>query len=390
MQTALQSFIPSCFVAILGSLAVFATPGFAEPYRTYFGTYTVGDSKSEGIYTATFDSDTGMLSDPVLAAQSVNPSFLAIDAKRGWVFAVNEVSEGEGRGNATVSAFRIKPDGLLQFINSKPSHGGAPCHCNIDATGKFLLIANYVGGNIAVYPIADDGSLQDASCIVNHEGSSIDQSRQQGPHAHSINLSSDNRFAYVADLGTDKIMIYRFDDNAGTLVAASPAYAAVTPGGGPRHFSLHPSGKFAYTNHELTAMVTGFRRDSQTGSLTTISTVSTLPDKAQTRTSTAECLVHPSGRFLYVSNRGHDSVACFQIDQSSGDLTRVAVTSTQGQEPRNFFIDPTGKWLLAANQNSDTLVVFAIDQQTGSISPTDNRIEVGRPVCVRMLVAAAE
>ncbi|HBJ35748.1 MAG TPA: 6-phosphogluconolactonase [Planctomycetaceae bacterium] len=377
-------------VAIFGSLNMLATPGFAQQYRTYFGTYTTGDSKSKGIYTASFDSATGTLSDPVLAAPSANPSFLAIDAKRGLVFAVNEISEGEGRANATVSAFRMKPDGMLQFINSKPSHGGAPCHCNIDATGKFLLIANYVGGNLAVYPIAADGSLEDASCIVNHEGSSIDRSRQQGPHAHSINLSSDNRFAYAADLGTDKVMIYRFDENKGTLQAASPDSAAVTPGAGPRHFSLHPTGKFAYTNHELTAMVTGFSRDTQTGALTPVSTVSTLPKDAQVRKSTAECLVHPNGRFLYVSNRGHDSIACYKIDQSTGEMTLVAITSTQGQEPRNFVIDPTGKWLLAANQNSDTIVVFAIDQKLGSISPTDNRIEVGRPVCVRMLVHAAE
>jgi 6-phosphogluconolactonase len=378
------------FVTCFSMLNLFTSPLSAQQYRTYFGTYTTGDSKSKGIYTATFDSDSGKLSTPVLAAPATNPSFLAIDAKRGFVFAVNEISEGEGRANATVSAFKVKPDGTLQFINSQPSHGGAPCHCNLDATGKFLLIANYVGGNLAVYPIAADGSLQAASSIVNHEGSSIDRSRQQGPHAHSINLSSDNRFAYAADLGTDKIMIYRFDQNAGTLQAASPDSAAVTPGGGPRHFSLHPSGKFAYTNHELTAMVTGFKRDIQTGGLTSISTVSTLPQDAEVRKSTAECLVHPNGQFLYVSNRGHDSIACYKIDQDSGEMALVAITPTQGQEPRNFFIDPTGKWLLAANQNSDTIVVFAIDQKLGSIAPTENRIEVGRPVCVRMLVPVAD
>jgi 6-phosphogluconolactonase len=386
----MRKTIGSLFVACFATLSLFASPLSAQQYRAYFGTYTTGDSKSKGIYTAIFDSESGKLSDPVLAAPAVNPSFLAIDAKRGFVFAVNEISEGEGRANATVSAFRVNADGTLQFINSQPSHGGAPCHCNIDATGKFLLIANYVGGNLAVYPIAADGSLEAASSIVNHEGSSIDRSRQQGPHAHSINLSSDNRFAYAADLGTDKIMIYRFDQNEGTLQAASPDSATVTPGGGPRHFSLHPSGKFAYTNHELTAMVTGFKRDIRTGGLTAIATVSTLPPDVQVRKSTAECLVHPNGRFLYVSNRGHDSIACYKIDQNSGEMALVAITPTQGQEPRNFVIDPTGKWLLAANQNSDTVVVFAIDQKLGSISPIDNRIEVGRPVCVRMLVTSAE
>lgn len=374
-------------LALFGSLNLSATTVFAEQYRTYFGTYTTDDSKSDGIYTAIFDSKTGTLSPPVLAAETVNPSFLAIDAKRGFVFAVNEISEGDGRGNATVSSFRIQPNGMLKPINSKPSHGGAPCHCNVDATGKFLLIANYVGGNLAVYPIAENGSLGDASCIVNHEGTSIDRSRQEHPHAHSINLSSDNRFAYAADLGTDKIMIYRFDDKTGKLDPASPDSVSITPGGGPRHFSLHPSGKFAYTNHELTAMVSALSRDPQTGALTTLATVSTLPADAQSRKSTAECLVHPNGRFLYVSNRGHDSIACYKIDPTTGEPTVVAITHTQGKEPRNFAIDPSGKWLLAANQNSDTVVVFSIDQESGAISPTDNRIEVGRPVCVRMLVS---
>lgn len=373
------------FVAMLGLTCLLATSAFAQQYRTYFGTYTTGGSKSAGIYTAVFDAQTGSLSKPALAAETVNPSFLAIDAKRGLVFAVNEISEGTGRGNATVSAFKIKPDGTLEIINTQPSHGGAPCHCNIDATGKFLLIANYVGGNVAVFPIAADGALEAASCIVDHEGSSVDQSRQQGPHAHSINLSGDNRFAYAADLGTDKIMIYRFDASAGTLQPASPAFAEVAAGGGPRHFSLHRSGDFAYSNHELTAMVTGFRRNAETGGLAPITTLSTLPAGAEVRKSTAECLVHPNGKFLYVSNRGHDSIACYQIDPTSGDLTLVNIVPTQGQEPRNFSIDPTGKWLIAANQNSDTIVVFSIDPQTGSISPTENRIEVGRPVCVRML-----
>jgi 6-phosphogluconolactonase len=376
------------FVAMVGSTCLLATSAFAQQYRTYFGTYTTGGSKSDGIYTALFDSQSGSLSTPVLAAETVNPSFLAIDANRGLVFAVNEISEGTGRGNATVSAFKIKHDGTLEIINTQPSHGGAPCHCNIDASGRFLLIANYVGGNLAVFPISPDGALEAASCIVNHEGSSVDRSRQQGPHAHSINLSSDNRFAYAADLGTDKIMIYQFDASAGTLEPALPAFAEVAAGGGPRHFSIDPSNKFAYTNHELTAMVTGFRRNAETGGLTPITTLSTLPAGVEVRKSTAECLVHPTGKFLYVSNRGHDSIACYQIDPNSGGLKLFDIVSTQGQEPRNFSIDPTGKWLIAANQNSDTIVVFSIDSQTGSISPTENRIEVGRPVCVRMLIPA--
>jgi len=357
----------------------------AETFRTYYGTYTVGDSTSRGIYTSLFDSKTGKLSAPVLAAETLSPSFLAIHPSGKWLFAVNEVSEGAGRGDGSVSAFKIESSGELTFINKQASHGGAPCHCNVDATGKFLLIANYVGGNLAVYPIADQGALGAATTIVEHQGSSVDRGRQQQPHAHSINLSQDNRFAYAADLGIDKVMIYRFDDRSGKLEPASPASVDVTPGAGPRHFSIHPTGKFAYTNHELSAMVTAFARDSKSGSLTPIGSLPTLPSGDQGRRSTAECLVHPSGQFLYVSNRGHDSIAIFAIDSESGKLESIAVTHTEGQEPRNFTFDPSGHWLLAANQNSDTVVVFSVDPKSGKIQATDNRIAVGRPVCIRML-----
>ncbi|RLS73802.1 MAG: lactonase family protein [Planctomycetota bacterium] len=357
----------------------------AERYRVFVGTYTGGDSISKGVYSCEFDAETGKLSEPVLAAELINPSFLAIHPSGKYLYAVNEVSEGPGRGNGAVTALTINADGTLTKINHQASEGGAPCHCNVDSTGTNLLIANYGGGNVAVYPISEDGSLKPVSCNIQHEGSSVDKSRQGAPHAHSINISSDNKFAYAADLGLDKIMIYKLDAEAHTLTPASQPAALVTPGGGPRHFAIHPSSKFAYTNNEITMVVTGFSRNPEDGSLKAIQEISTIPAGFDGRKSTAECLVHPSGKFLYVSNRGHETITAFMIDQETGLLTYVENEPTGGKEPRNFFIDPSGKWLLAENQNSDTVYVFSIDQQTGALKPTGDFVTVGRPVCIRMV-----
>lgn len=357
----------------------------AEPQRVYFGTYTTGDSSSRGIYTSLFDAATGRLSEPELAAESVNPSFLAIHPNGRYLYAVNEVVEGSGRGNAGVSAYRIEADGKLTFLVRRESLGGAPCHANVDATGKYLLIANYVGGNLVVFPVLGDDGLGEPSCVIEHTGSSVDPQRQRQPHAHSINLSGDNRFAYAADLGIDQIRIYRFDESRGLLEPADPAFAAVTAGGGPRHFAIHPSGRFAFTNHELTAQVTSFTRDPETGGLTPVATLPTLPPDFGGRRSTAECLVHPGGEFLYVSNRGHDSIAAYRIDTQSGGLQLLEIVATEGAEPRNFFIEPSGRWLLAANQNSDTVAVFEIDPRRGTFRYAGQKVGVGRPVCIRML-----
>ena len=357
----------------------------AERYRVFVGTYTGGDSISKGVYSCEFDAETGKLSEPVLAAELINPSFLAIHPSGKYLYAVNEVSEGPGRGNGAVTALTINADGTLTKINHQASEGGAPCHCNVDSTGTNLLIANYGGGNVAVYPISEDGSLKSVSCNIQHEGTSVDKSRQEAPHAHSINVSSDNKFAYAADLGLDKIMIYKLDAEAHTLTPAIPPATLVTPGGGPRHFSIHPSGKFAYTNNEMTMVVTGFSRNPEDGSLKAIQEISTIPAGFDGRKSTAECLVHPSGKFLYVSNRGHETITAFTIDQETGLLTYVENEPTGGKETRNFFIDPSGKWLLAENQNSDTVYVFSIDQETGALKPTGDFVSVGRPVCIRMV-----
>jgi len=361
-------------------------PASAQTFRVYFGTYTSGDSKSEGIYTSVFDTEAGTLTEPVAAAETVNPSFLAIHANGQFLYCVNEVSEGEGRGTGQVTSFAVDSEsGLLERLNSQSSLGGAPCHCNVDATGEWLLVANYTGGNVAVFPITDDGALNQSTSMVQHSGSSVNEKRQQAPHAHSINLSSDNRFAYAADLGLDKILIYRFDAQDGVLAPNSPYAVTVSPGGGPRHFSIHPNGRFAFTNNELTSSVTAFSRNDESGGLTPLQEISTLPTDFEGTQSTAECLVHPSGRFLYVSNRGHDSIALLLIDENSGMLEQVEFEPTGGKTPRNFYIDPTGGWLLAANQSSDSVTVFSIDQNTGSLSPNGVQVEVPRPVCIRMV-----
>lgn len=363
-----------------------ANQNMAAEHRFFIGTYTRGDSISDGIYTAVFNDETGGISEPVLAAETDNPSFLAIHPNGRFLFAVNENNDYEGRPTGAVSAFRIDADtGRLSLINQRATEGGAPCHCVVDPQGRFLLIANYTGGNAIVFPISEDGSLGAYSCLINHTGSGPDPSRQEGPHAHSINLSSDNRYAYVADLGIDRVMIYRFDPQEGLLVPGSPETAAVAPGGGPRHFCIHPSGRFAYTNHELSAEVTMFHRDPASGGLTARQTLSTLPADFSGRKSTSECLLNAAGTHLYVSNRGHESIAVYSVSPDDGELTPVEIQNTGGEEPRNFNFDPSGKWLLAENQNSDTIITFAVDPKTGRLTQTDNHVKVGRPICIRFL-----
>ncbi|MDG1893274.1 MAG: lactonase family protein [Fuerstiella sp.] len=358
----------------------------AAEHRVFIGTYSRGDSASKGIYTCLFDDESGRLTSPTLATEADNPSFLAIHPSQDVVFACNETNDFGGESTGAVSAFRVnRSDGTLTLVNQQPTGGGAPCHCNVDATGRYLLLANYVGGNVAVFPIEKSGALAARSCLINHVGSGPNSQRQEAPHAHSINLSTENRFAYAADLGTDRIMIYRFDDQAGRLVPSAADSVPIPAGGGPRHFSIHPSGRFAFTNNELTCEVTAFSRNSTTGALTAIQQISTLPENFDGRKSTAECLVHPNGRFLYVSNRGHDSIAVYDIDQKNGRLTMVDIEKTAGREPRNFVIDPTGRWLLAENQNSDSVVVMKIDTATGALTPTLSTISVGKPVCIRII-----
>jgi 6-phosphogluconolactonase len=376
-------------VALCGLGSVAALTGqqpTANDLLVYFGTYT--GAKSKGIYVSRLDATSGALSPAELAGETPSPSFLAIHPTSDFLYAVNEIGDYEGKKSGSVSAFRIdRATGKLTALNRQPSVGGGPAHISLDGKGQYALVANYGGGSIAALPIGSDGLLKPASAFVQHTGSGKNPERQKEPHAHSIDLDGSNRFAYVADLGIDKVMIYRFDAAKGTLTANDPPSAAVDPGSGPRHVALHPQGRYAYVINEITCTVTAFSRDPQTGSLTPIQTVSTLPagQAVIAGYSTAEITVHPSGKFLYGSNRGHDTIVVFAIDQKTGQLTLVEHQPTQGSTPRNFGIDPSGTYLLAANQRSDSVVVFRINAETGRLTPTGTKIDVGAPVCVKFV-----
>lgn len=355
----------------------------------YVGTYTREDS--QGIYRCVLDKETGELSEPRLVAEATNPSFVAIHPNHRYLYAVSEIGSIDGKPTGGVSAYTINDkDGSLTLLNQQASGGAGPCHLIVDPTGKNVLVANYGGGSISCLPIQDDGSLAEASTFVQHEGSSVNERRQAGPHAHSINVDPNNQFAFVADLGMDKVMIYRFDPDTGSLEANDPPFVEIPPGGGPRHFSFHPSGKFAYTNNEMTSAVTAMKFDPNTGGLVAMDTISTLPEGFDGNNSTAEVLVHPNGRFLYCSNRGHNSVAIFSIDGENGSLKFLGTRSTEGEVPRNFAIDPSGEFLIAENQASSNVVVFRIDDETGMLEPTNSEVKIGNPVCVRFLPLAAE
>ena len=350
----------------------------------FFGTYTRTDS--QGIYTYRMDPESGALERLSVVSGIENPSFLALHPNGRYLYAVSEIAEFEGRKTGTVSAYSIdSASGQLSFLNLQPSHGAIPCHLVVDRTGRTLLLANYTGGNVASFPIDSEGRLGPAASVIQHEGSSVDPVRQTGPRAHSINLDPENRFAVAADLGTDEVLVYRFDAGTGELEPNTPPSVSVDPGGGPRHFAFHPNGRFGYVINEMGSTVTAFRYDGEKGTLEPIQTITTLPEDFEGVTHTAEVRVHPSGRFLYGSNRGHDSIAIFTIDQETGRLTAQGQEPTRGKTPRNFEIDPTGTWLLAANQDSDSVVVFRIDSQTGALEANGQTADVPMPVCIRML-----
>ena len=348
----------------------------------YVGTYTSG--KSEGIYLYRFNLASGELKHVSTTKGVKDPSFLALSLNRRFLYAVNEVEEFENKKSGALSAFAIdQKTGALKLLNQKPTLGGAPCYVVVDKTGKFVLVANYVGGNVAVLPVSGDGSLGDASDLKQGSGSGINTERQEGPHAHCVLLDQSNRFAYACDLGTDKIMIFRFDSRRGKLTPHSTPWAQLKPGAGPRHLTFHPSGKYAYVINELHATITAFANDRSSGNLNEVQTVATLPPDFTAPNTSADIHISPDGRFLYCSNRGHDSIAAFKIDQRSGELTFVAHESTRGNAPRNFAIDPTGEFLLVANQKSDNIVVFRRDKDTGRLSATGHVAEVPSPVCLK-------
>lgn len=371
---------------LLASLAVLF-PGATEmktaavdEFLLYVGTYSGGAGK--GIYAFRFQPSTGKTVSLGLAAESVSPSFLAVHPDRRTLYAVNEApmyAAGEGG----VSAFAIDAGtGLLTLINSVSSGGRGPCHLTVDSNGKWLLVANYGSGSVSAFPIRSDGGLLPVSARVQHSGSGKDLSRQEGPHAHSVNLSPDGRFLLVPDLGLDKVMVYRFDSVTGSLETNDPPFAKVSAGSGPRHLSFHPKGRHVYLINELSSTLTVFAYDAGRGSMREVETISTLPPGFSDKNTTAEVAVHPDGQFVYGSNRGHDSIAVFAVKGDKSILEPVEYAATGGRKPRQFAIDPTGSFLFAANQDSGDIVVFRMDRMTGKLKASDAVLKVPSPVCV--------
>jgi len=361
----------------------------SDQYLVFFGTYT-RPGQSKGIYVSRFDAVKGRLENPELASEAVNPSFLAIHPSRPFLYAVGDTVAINGKKTGAVSAFSIdQATGKLVLLNRQSTGGIGPCHVSLDHAGRCALVANYGDGSCASLPVKADGTLGEAESIIRHEGSSVNTSRQSGPHAHSINPSPDNRFALAADLGLDKIMVYRLDSAKAALAPNAPPFAAAPPGSGPRHLAFHPGGKFAYVINEMLCTLTAFRYDAAAGALEPVQTTSTLPAGTAVlpEYSTAEVQVHPNGKFLYGSNRGHDTIAVFTVDEKSGTLKLVQNEPSGGRIPRNFSLDPDGKWLLAANEKSGNVAVFAVDPDTGLLKTTGVSVEICSPVCVKFLRA---
>jgi 6-phosphogluconolactonase len=373
------------FLVSLAAAAPAAKPG---KYLFYVGTYTEEGSKSKGIYAYSYDSATSAITPLGLAAETTNPSFVALHPNGSFLYAVNEVGNYHGPNSGGVSAFSIdRATGKLTFLNEVASRGADPCYITVDKTGKYVLVANYTGGSVAVFPVLADGKLGESSAFVQHTGKGTNPERQEGPHAHSIDLSLDNRFAMVDDLGLDELLVYKFDGSKGSLTPNDPPFTKLAAGSGPRHFALRPDGKFAYVISEIGHTVTVLSNDLDNGRLQVLQTVTTLPKDFTGRNDDAEIQIHPSGKFLYASNRGDDSIAIYAVDQSKGTLAQAAIVHTGGKEPRSFEIDPTGTLLFAENQKSDNIVVFKIDQKTGLLTPTGQVLNVGSPVCLKFVAA---
>ncbi len=349
----------------------------------YVGTYTRG--KSEGIYVYRMNLASGELKHAATVKGISNPSFLAIDPRRRFLYAVNESGEFAGKKGGGVTAFAIdQKTGELRKLNEQHSPG-VPCHASVLPSGRFVMAANYGGGNVVIYPVKADGSLGEASDVAQHTGTGGDPKRQAGPHAHCIMPDAAGQYVFAPDLGIDKVMIYKVDAKIGKFIPNG--FAATKPGAGPRHFDFHPAGKFAYVINELDSTLTAFAYDKAKGELKELQTVSTLPADFKNASYCADVHVHPSGRFVYGSNRGHDSIVAFAVDQQTSKLTLIGHESTGGKWPRNFGIDPTGEFLLVANQNTDNVVTFRIDQTTGKLRATGLVTEIPVPVCLKFIPA---
>jgi 6-phosphogluconolactonase len=383
MKTWRKSVLLVALLLTLGAIS-FAREHRQHSYLVYVGTYTGPTSK--GIYAFRFNANSGKATSLGLVGETANPSFLVIDRSRTHLYAVNEVGDYQGQKSGGVSAFTIDRDtGKLTFLNEVSSRGAGPCYVTLDKTGKYVLVANYDGGSVAVFPVLEDGRLGEASSVVQHTGHGPNAERQEAAHAHEVELSPDNKFALAADLGLDKILVYRFDATKGALAANDPPFGELAPAAGPRHFIFHPNGKFLYVISEMGATVTGFGYDARTGALRNLQSISTLPQGFTGKNDSAEIEAHPSGKFLYASNRGPDNIAVFAVDRAKGTLKAISHVSTRGKTPRNFAIDPTGRYLFAANQESNNIVVFRVHPSSGRLTATGQVLDVPSPVCVKFV-----
>ena len=377
-------------LAAVSSLGACTTPespntddmvSYPAQLRMYIGTYTNG--ASEGIYTAYFDPGTGAITDIKLASGAENPSFLTVSSDRSLLLAVNELMDYEGSPAGSVTSYAIEPDGLLQKIDQRSTQGAHPCYISLTSSDRWALVANYTGGNVIVFPVGEVGHLGPATSLIQHEGSSVNPARQDAPHPHFIAPDPTGEYIIVVDLGIDKTLIYAMDQETGVLTPHSPASVPVEPGAGPRHFAFHPNAEYAFGINELNSTITAYRYGASPGGLVPVQTISTLPNTFDGDSYCADIHVHPNGRFIYGSNRGHDSIVILSFDPSSGTMSVSGHESTQGQTPRNFTLDPSGLYVLVANQRSDTIVSFNIDQETGILTPTGHIAEVPTPVCLK-------
>jgi 6-phosphogluconolactonase len=357
-------------------VALFLPPAAAADLTVYFGTHTAGPGK--GFSISHFNTTTGALSKPEFELETPAPAYFAIAPGGRRLYACNSTG--------FVSAYSIDPaTAHLKMINQKPSGGGDPSYISLDQTGHYVFVANYDGGNVAVWALNPDGSLGERTAFVQHAGSSVNPQRQSHAYAHSIRVDPSNRFVLVADLGLDKLFVYKFDVKDGSLTANDPPFAKAAPGSGPRHVVFHPNGRWVYLITEMGSTIMLFDWDATRGALSEVQTVSTLPKDFQGASTCAEVQVDPSGRFVYASNRGADSIAVFSVDQKTGRLTPIQDVPSGGQTPRNFDLDPSAHWLLVTNHGSNNAMVFRIDQQTGKLTPTGQPVDVPYPFCPRFL-----
>ena len=378
-----RDFLSGTAFGALGLVAGRITGAEQADQFMYVGTYT-NDARSKGIYIVSLSRDSGALSVAGLAGASSNPSFLTMSADGRFVYAVNEVNERDGRPTGGVSAFvRERKTNTLRELGSQPTGGADPCYVTTDRRGKFLLVANYSGGSVSVFPILADGGIGAATSFVQHHGSGPEIARQEGPHAHCIVPDPSNRFVLVADLGLDKVLVYGFDERAGTLTTAPVNEGKLAAGAGPRHLVFHPRGRTVYVTNELTSTITAFAYDAASGSLVELQTLPSVSEPVKDRNYPADIHVHPSGRFLYMSNRGHDSIAVFAVVDATRLLRPVQLVSTGAQWPRNFAIDERGEFLLVANQRSDSIHSFRINASDGTLAATGHRVSLPEPVCIR-------